>query len=57
VTDQADRYFFEYMPAYLAERRRLAGIPPAPPARRSGPLPDRLKALLASLEAESGESP
>ena len=53
-TGQSDRYFFEWMPAYLAERRRLAGRPPPPPARRRGPLPERVRALLESL-TESGE--
>ncbi|MFP3881711.1 MAG: hypothetical protein ACLFWH_05270 [Actinomycetota bacterium] len=55
ATDQADRYFFEWLPAYLAERRRLAGRPTPPPPRRRGPLPDRVKALLASMESGEDE--
>jgi hypothetical protein len=55
ATDNADRYFFEWMPAFLAERRRLQGMPPRPPARRRGPLPDSVRRLLESLEEEDTE--
>lgn len=50
--DLADDYFQKWLPAYLAERRRLAGLPPRPPARRRGPLPDEVRRLLASIEEE-----
>ncbi len=53
ATGQTDRYFFEWAPAHLAERKRLSGIGPRPPARRKGPLPEQVRRLLAGLEAES----
>lgn len=52
ATDNMGRYHFEWVPAYLAERRKLAGLPPRVPPRRKGPLPDRVRRLLASLEAD-----
>lgn len=49
-TDQADRYFFEWVPAYLEERRRLAGLPPSPPSRRRGPLPASVRRQLERID-------
>lgn len=46
------QYFFEWVPAHLAERRRLAGLPPRVPARRKGRLPESVRRLLADLETE-----
>ena len=50
--DMSRQYFFSYVPAMLAERRRLAGLPPRPPARRKGKLPEAVRKLLADLETE-----
>ena len=48
ANDLTRQYFFEWVPAHLAERRRLAGMGPRPPARRKGPLP--VVATVADLE-------
>ncbi len=48
--DLTEQFYFEWMPAFLAERRRLAGLPPRPPARRKGKLPEAVRKLLADLE-------
>lgn len=56
VHDMSEQFFFEWVPAHLAERRRLAGMPPQIPARRRGPLPESVRRLLADLEHGSGES-
>ena len=54
--DQEAAYFFEWMPAHLKERRRLAGPPPRIPARRKGPLPEKVRRLLADLEQKADDS-
>lgn len=48
--DLAGDYFGTWLPAYLAERRRLAGMPPRPLSRRRGPLPAKVRDLLASID-------
>lgn len=48
----SSEYFFRWVPAHLAERRRLAGLPPRGPARRKGRLPREVAALVAKLKAE-----
>lgn len=50
ANDLSFEYFFQWVPAHLAERNRLAGMPPRPPARRRGRLPERVRRLLADLE-------
>lgn len=48
-------YFFQWVPAHLAERSRLADLPPRPPARRRDPLPESVRKLLADLEINDDE--
>lgn len=55
TSGESGRYFLEWLPGFMAERRRLTGLPPRPPARRKGPLPADVKALVASLEAATDE--
>lgn len=54
-TDNADRFYFEWLPGYLAERRRLFGMGPRRAPRRRGPLPARVRDLLATLERDPAE--
>ncbi len=55
ANDLSGQYYFEWVPAHLAERRRLAGLPPRLPARRKGRLPESVRRLLADLETERKE--
>ncbi len=48
----ARQYFFEWMPSYLDQRRRLGGLPSRIPARRKGPLPERVRKLIDALPRE-----
>lgn len=50
--DLSRQFFFSWAPTHLAERRRLAGLPPRVTARRKGRLPESVRRLLADLETE-----
>ncbi len=56
ANDLSFEYFLQWVPAHLAERNRLAGMPPQIPARRRGPLPERVRRMLADLELTDEEN-
>jgi hypothetical protein len=53
ANDLSFEWFFVWAPARLRERERAAGLPPSPPARRTGQLPPEVVAEVAeALERE-----